>query len=115
MTEQIVAQLQEERDALEQRLEQLDNAILALTGGVPVFTSSTRSSRRTNVSVGADKITAVWEYVRKHGPNVRQADIGKALGYNGGTVSTATYRLEQDGKLVKGPKVDRSPTWSLAK
>ena len=43
---------------------------------------------------------------------MRQADITRALDYNSGTVSQATHALMLAGEIEKGPKEDRSITWT---
>ena len=93
--------------ALDQRRAALCSAVAALEG-----TAAPAAVMRRH-AVGDDKVDAVRKYIRSRG-KVRQADITKALGFNSGTVSTATHALLLAGEIEQGPKEDRSVTWKYA-
>lgn len=111
MTDPLISRLEDERDALIERVTAIDTAIEALVGtrpdGAPTIT------RRAG-SVGVDKLAAVLEYIRERG-EVRQAEISRELELNSGTVSTATTALMIQGEIEELPKRDRSKVWRAAK
>lgn len=106
--DQIIQHLKNELTALDQRRAALCSAVAALEGTAPP-----QAPRAGRIAVGEDKIDAVRKYIRSKG-RVRQAEITKALGFNSGTVSTATHALLLAGEIEKGPKEDRSITWKYA-
>lgn len=108
-TEDLIAGLQERRDAAAAEVAALDAALAALNGNP---TTHLLASAGRRVAIGDDKLEAVRKYIAKHG-KVRQADITHATGFNSGTVSQATTALMLDGVIEKGPKEDRSTTWLM--
>jgi len=108
MTEDpLIGRLNDERDALLERVTAIDSAIEILTGTRP---ADGPSITRRQGAVGADKVALVRDYIVKH-REVRQAEITQALGLNSGTVSTATNALEMQGEIEALPKRDRSKVW----
>ena len=103
----IIRHLKQELEAVEQRRVALCQAVAALEGTGPISTAA----RAGRLAVGDDKVAAVRKYIKSRG-TVRQADITQALGFNSGTVSTATHALLLAGEVEAGPKKDRSPTWT---
>jgi len=108
MTEDpLIGRLNDERDALLERVSAIDSAIEILTG---TRSANGPSITRRQGSVGADKVALVRDFIAKH-REVRQAEITHALGLNSGTVSTATAELELQGEIEELPKRDRSKVW----
>ncbi|MGZ6570506.1 MAG: hypothetical protein ACXVHB_06085 [Solirubrobacteraceae bacterium] len=111
--DRIIESLRAERSELEERVAALDAAIGALEGTAPG--AGTNGRRRPGgTSVGDDKLDAVRRYIKRRG-KVRQAEITHELGFNSGTVSTATHALMIAGEIERGPKEDRSTTWRAVK
>lgn len=105
----ILAQLQAERSALQERVSAIDTAIAALSGGaVPALTATMLKFR--GAAVGADKMDRVREYMRRHG-EARQADIARDLQLNTGTISVAMRMLEESGEAKSLGKRNRSQYW----
>lgn len=103
----IIVGLQKEIDALDQRREALCSAVAALTGTAPANGPVSTKKR----PVGDDKVEKVRKFIRDRG-RVRQAEITQALGFNSGTTYEATAELERLGEVERGPKEDRSVTWT---
>lgn len=106
----LIQQLNAERENLTARIAAIDNAIEALVGTRP---ATNGGRNRERLSVGDDKVAMILSFITERG-EVRQAEIGRALALNTGTVSTATRRLAEAGEIVQGPKRDRSVTWRSA-
>lgn len=96
------------RDELQQRLADVNAALVALD------VNSDAPRRIGKQAIGDDKLELVRAYILRNG-RVRQAEIGAELGLNSGTVSVALGRLEQAGEIVQGAKQNRSQTWEPVK
>lgn len=109
-------EIQEERRQLDAREHALQRAreelSQALGGNAP---SSPRPRTRAGVQQKAsqDHVDAISDYLTAQGPT-RQADLGKALGLNSGTVSLALRQLESDGLVSAQPEKERnSLVWEI--
>ena len=107
-----IAAREAERDSIIEELDALVAALAALDG-TDRHTSNGHGRARKTPSVGDDKVQKVKDYIFER-VQVRQAELKDALGLNAGTTSTAVRRLEAEGVIVRGPKVDRSITWRAA-
>lgn len=111
-------EIQEERRQLAAREQALlrarEELAQALGGnGTPTAHRGTRVRTRAGVQQKASQMhmDAISDYLTGRGA-VRQADIGKALGLNSGTVSLALRQLEQDGLVEPLPEKERgSVVW----
>lgn len=115
-----IAQLEEEREALLERVAGIDVALSALRGGVgtaelvnamiEALGGRRLRGRSSSAGVGDDKLHVVRRYAKQHG-RFRQADVVHATGYNSGSISVALERLEALGEVAKRGKENRSRVW----